>query len=41
MLGKQPTVALLIAAPHGLSSGTRGCMKLAKAAGIRVTEVTA
>lgn len=41
MLGKQPTVALLIAAPHGASYGTRGCMTLAKAAGIRVIEVTA
>ncbi|HEY9408478.1 MAG TPA: hypothetical protein VIP77_02760 [Jiangellaceae bacterium] len=40
MLGKQPTVQLLIAAPHGLSVGTRGCMKIARAAGIRVVEVT-
>jgi hypothetical protein len=40
MLGKQPTVQLLIGAPHGPSVGTRGCMKLAHAAGIRVVEVT-
>jgi hypothetical protein len=41
MLGKQPTVQMLIAAPHGLSVGTTGCMKLAQAAGIRLTVVTA
>lgn len=41
MLGKQPTVKLLIAAPHGRSVGTRGCMKLAHGAGIKVHEVTA
>jgi hypothetical protein len=40
MLGKQPTVRLLIAAPHGLSVGTTGCMKLAKAAGIPLVVVT-
>jgi hypothetical protein len=41
MLGKQPTVRLLIAAPHGPSVGTRGCMKIARAAGIKVHEVSA
>lgn len=40
MLGKQPQPRLLIAAPHGLSVGTTGCMKLAQAAGIRLTVVT-
>lgn len=41
MLGKQPQPQLLIAAPHGLSVGTTGCMKLAQAAGIRLAVVTA
>jgi hypothetical protein len=36
LLAKLPQPELLIAAPHGASYGTRGCMKLAKAAGIRV-----
>jgi hypothetical protein len=39
MLGKQPVAALLIAAPHGASVGTRGCMKLAQAADIKIHEV--
>lgn len=41
MLTKQPPVELLIAAPHGKSYGTRGCMRLAEKAGIRVHEVAA
>lgn len=41
MLAKQQRPELLIAAPHGASVGTRGCIKLAKAAGIRVIEVSA
>ncbi|MEV0556302.1 hypothetical protein AB0I27_22970 [Streptomyces sp. NPDC050597] len=41
MLGKQPAVKLLVAAPHGPSVGTRGCMKIARAAGIEIREVTA
>lgn len=32
---------LCLAAPHGASYGTRGCMRLARAAGIPVREVTA
>lgn len=41
MLAKQPRPELLIAAPHGPSIGTRGCMKLTKTAGIRVVEAAA
>lgn len=41
MLAKQPKPELLLAAPHGPSVGTRGCMKLARAAGIDVREVSA
>lgn len=41
MVAKQPRAELLIAAPHGASVGTRGCMKLARGAGIRVIEVSA
>lgn len=41
MLTKLPRPELLIAAPHGPSVGTRGCMKLARAAGIEVREVSA
>lgn len=41
MLAKVPRPELLIAAPHGQSVGTRGCMKIAAAAGIRIAEVTA
>lgn len=41
MLAKQERPQLLIAAPHGKSVGTRGCMKLAEKAGIEVHEVTA
>lgn len=40
MLAKRPPVELLIAAPHGASVGTRGCMKIARAAGIEIYEVT-
>ena len=40
MLAKGPTAKLLIAAPHGPSIGTRGCIKLARAAGIQVIEVS-
>jgi len=40
MVTKKPQAALLIAAPHGTSYGTRGCMKLAAKAGIRVEQVT-
>ena len=41
MLTKTPRPEALIAAPHGRSVGTRGCMRLAEKAGIRVCEVTA
>ncbi len=41
MLAKKERPELLIAAPHGRSYGTRGCMKLAADAGIRVVEVIA
>ncbi|MER6183088.1 hypothetical protein [Streptomyces sp. NPDC001652] len=41
MLTKEPKPELLLAAPHGHSVGTRGCMKLARGAGIKVHEVTA
>jgi hypothetical protein len=39
MLAKKKRPELLIAAPHGKSYGTRGCMKLARQAGIEVKEV--
>lgn len=41
MFAKRPPVELLIAAPHGASVGTRGCLKIARAAGIRIQEVAA
>ena len=40
MVRKLPSPRLLIAAPHGKSYGTRGCMRLATAAGIQIYEVT-
>lgn len=40
MFTKPPRPELLIAAPHGRSVGTRGCMKLARAAGVRVVAVS-
>lgn len=40
MVAKKPRAALLIAAPHGASVGTRGCVRLAQAAGIHVMEVS-
>lgn len=40
MAAKLPRAELLIAAPHGASLGTRGCIRLAKRAGIRVIEVS-
>ncbi len=40
MVAKMPRPDLCLAAPHGASPGTRGCMKLAAAAGIPVREVT-
>jgi hypothetical protein len=40
MVTKTPRAVLLIAAPHGTSYGTRGCMKLAERAGIDVWQVT-
>lgn len=41
MLAKKDRPRLLIAAPHGRSYGTRGCMRLAEQAGIPVRQVTA
>lgn len=41
LVAKQPRPERLIAAPHGASVGTHGCIKLARGAGIRVVEVTA
>lgn len=40
MVAKSPRAELLIAAPHGKSYGTRGCMKLADAAGIKIEQVS-
>ncbi|MGW4825033.1 hypothetical protein ACWEP4_40525 [Streptomyces sp. NPDC004227] len=39
MVAKQPQPAMVIAAPHGPSYGTRNCMRLAEAVGIRIVEV--
>jgi hypothetical protein len=41
MVAKEPRAGWMLAFPHGASYGTRNCMRLAKAAGIKVSEVTA
>lgn len=41
MIAKEPRAGWMLAFPHGASYGTRNCMRLAKAAGIKVSEVTA
>lgn len=40
IVNKLPKPVMLIAAPHGASYGTRGCMRLAENAGIRVEQVS-
>lgn len=40
LFAKQPQPEALIAAPHGASVGTRGCMKIADRAGVRIVQVS-
>lgn len=40
MVAKEPRAEWMLAFPHGASYGTRNCIRLAKAAGIPVREVT-